>query len=89
MPFAEHNDMVKTIPSDRTDQPLCISVLPWRPRRNRPIPYTHCSKPLNDDDFLRAHWIAYFKYSRDTGRDYAGFLLEEHFTPRRVPPTPP
>jgi hypothetical protein len=31
MPFAEHNNMVKTIPSDRTDQPLRISVLPWRP----------------------------------------------------------
>ena len=42
------------------------------------------SKPLNDDDFLRAHWITYFKYSRDTGRDYARFLLEEHFAPRRV-----
>ena len=41
-------------------------------------------KPLNDDDFLRAHWISYFKYSRDTGRDYARFLLEEHFTPQRV-----
>jgi hypothetical protein len=23
--------------------------LPWRPRRDRPIPYTHCSKPLDDD----------------------------------------
>jgi len=31
MPFAEHNNMVKTIPSDRTDQPLRISVLPWGP----------------------------------------------------------
>src|SRR6266540_5594656 len=31
IPFAEHNNMVKTIPSDRTDQPLRISVLPWRP----------------------------------------------------------
>ena len=41
-------------------------------------------KPLNDDDFLRAHWISYFKYSRDTGRDYARFLLDEHFTPQRV-----
>jgi hypothetical protein len=42
------------------------------------------AKPLNDDDFLRAHWISYFKYSRDTGRDYARFLLDEHFTPQRV-----
>ena len=29
MPFAEHDNMVKTIPSDRTDQPLRIPVLPW------------------------------------------------------------
>jgi hypothetical protein len=49
MPFAEHDNMVKTIPSDRTDESLRISVLPWRPRRNRSIPDTHCSKPLDDD----------------------------------------
>jgi hypothetical protein len=49
IPFAEHNNMVKTISSDRTDQPLRISVLPWRPWRDRPISYTHCSKPLDDD----------------------------------------
>jgi len=42
------------------------------------------AKPLNDDDFLRAHWISYFKYSRDTGRDYARFLLDEHFTSQNV-----
>lgn len=42
------------------------------------------AKPLNDDDFLRAHWISYFQYSRDTGRDYAKFLLNEYFTPRNV-----
>lgn len=40
--------------------------------------------PLNDDDFLRALWIACFKYSRDTGRDYARFLLDKHFNPRNV-----
>jgi hypothetical protein len=58
MPSAEHNNMVKTIPSDRTDQPLCISVLPWRPRRNRPVPYAHCSKPLDDDIAIDAIPIA-------------------------------
>ena len=42
------------------------------------------SKPLNDDDFLRAHWTMYFKYSRKTGRDYIRFLLDEQFTPQRV-----
>lgn len=31
--------------------------------------------PLSDDDFLRAHWIAYFKYSRKSGSDYIKFLL--------------
>lgn len=42
------------------------------------------TKPLNDDDFLRAHWISHFKYSRDTGRDYAHFLLDEYFTPQNA-----
>ena len=42
------------------------------------------SKPLNDDEFLRAHWMMYFRYSRQTGRDYIKFLLEEQFTPQRV-----
>lgn len=42
------------------------------------------SKPLNDDDFLRAHWMMYFKFSRKTGRDYIKFLLEQRFTPQRV-----
>lgn len=40
--------------------------------------------PLNDDDFLRAHWIMYFKYSRKTGKDYIRFLLDEQFTPKQV-----
>ncbi len=41
-------------------------------------------KPLNDDEFLRAHWMMYFKFSRQTGRDYIKFLLEEQFAPQRV-----
>ncbi len=40
--------------------------------------------PLADDDFLRAHWIMYFKYSRKTGKDYIHFLLGEHFSSKRV-----
>ena len=42
------------------------------------------SKPLNDDDFLRAHWMMHFRYSRQIGRAYKNFLLEEQFTPQRV-----
>lgn len=30
---------------------------------------------LSDDDFLRAHWITYFSYSRKGGDDYIHFLL--------------
>jgi len=42
------------------------------------------ARPLNDDDFLRAHWIMYFMYSRKTGKDYIQFLLSEQFTPKKV-----
>lgn len=40
--------------------------------------------PLNDDDYLKAHWIMYFKYSRKTGDDYIHFLLDEQFSPKKV-----
>ena len=42
------------------------------------------SRPLNDDDFLQAHWTLYYKYSRKTGQDYIRFLLDQQFTPQRV-----
>ena len=40
--------------------------------------------PLNDDDFLRAHWVMYFKYSRVKGNDYIRFLLDDFFSPKSV-----
>lgn len=40
--------------------------------------------PLNDDDFLKAHWIMYFKYSRKAGDDYIHYLLDDYFSPKRV-----
>jgi len=33
--------------------------------------------PLSDDEFLRAHWILYFQYSRKKGDDYIKFLLNK------------
>ena len=33
--------------------------------------------PLSDDEFLRAHWISYFSYSRRKGDDYINFLLDK------------
>lgn len=41
-------------------------------------------KPLNDDDFLVAHWIMYFQYTRQKGDDYVKFLLGEKFTPKNI-----
>jgi hypothetical protein len=40
--------------------------------------------PLSDDDFLVAHWIMYFQYTRQKGDDYIRFLLEEKFTTQNV-----
>jgi len=40
--------------------------------------------PLNDDDFLKSHWILFFKYSRQKGNDYIRDLLEEKFTPKKI-----
>lgn len=42
------------------------------------------NNPLNDDDFLQAHWIMYFKYSRKRGDDYINFLLNDAFSPKKV-----
>ena len=41
-------------------------------------------RPLNDDDFLKAHWIMTFMYSRKRGDDYINFLLNEYFTPKNI-----
>lgn len=40
--------------------------------------------PLSDDDFLVAHWIMYFQYSREKGDEYIKFLLNNKFTPQNV-----
>lgn len=40
--------------------------------------------PLNDDEFLVAHWIMYFQYTRQKGDDYINFLLNEQFTPKNI-----
>ncbi len=40
--------------------------------------------PLNDDDFLMAHWIMTFKYTREVGKAYTKFLLGEKFSPQNI-----
>jgi hypothetical protein len=42
--LAEHDDMIKTFPSDRADQPFSMSILPWRSRRGWPVTNAHRAK---------------------------------------------
>src|ERR1035438_10280006 len=49
MPLAEHDNVVKTFPPDRTDRPFTISVLPRRSRRDWPIPNAHRPKAADED----------------------------------------
>src|ERR1700738_2111836 len=49
MPLAEHDNVVKTFPPDRTDRPFTNSILPRRSRRGRPIPNTHRPKAADED----------------------------------------
>ena len=39
---------------------------------------------LDDDDFLKDHWIMYFQYSRQKDNNYSKFLLDEEFSPQRI-----
>ncbi len=39
------------------------------------------SSPLDDEDFIKNHWIMYFEgYDRSEANVYANFLFNEHFT---------
>ena len=42
------------------------------------------SSPLDDDEFLKAHWIMSSTYARDEAQQFAAFLLNRHFTPDQV-----
>lgn len=41
-------------------------------------------KLMGDDEFLRNHWIMYFKYDRKESASYAKFLLNEKFTAKNA-----
>src|SRR5712675_3084119 len=47
--LAEHNNVVKALPSDRTDQPFGIFVLPRGAWRCRPVTNAHRSKSSDED----------------------------------------
>ena len=58
MALTKYDDVIKTFPSDRADQPLRISVLPGRPRRGRSIPYAHRGNAPDEDSAIRAVAVA-------------------------------
>lgn len=41
-------------------------------------------KALNDDEYLQAHWIIYYGYTRQAKNDYVTFLLNKQFTQKRI-----
>jgi uncharacterized protein with ParB-like and HNH nuclease domain len=41
-------------------------------------------KKLEDDNFLKDHWIMYFKYDRKESETYAKFLLNDYFTSKNL-----
>jgi hypothetical protein len=38
MGFAEDHDVIETFPTDRADEPLYVTVLPWLARCDRSVP---------------------------------------------------
>ena len=42
------------------------------------------NKPMDDDEFLKNHWIMYFKYDKSESASYAKFLLNKKFTSKNV-----
>src|SRR5271155_4292231 len=47
--LAEHNNVVKAFPADRTDQPFSISILPRRARRRRSIADAYRSESADEN----------------------------------------
>src|SRR5260221_4680453 len=50
VPLSEHNNVVKAFPSDRTDQPFGISILPRGARRRWSVASAHRSKSSDEDN---------------------------------------
>src|SRR5258708_39909122 len=49
VPLSEHNNVVKAFPSDRTDQPFGVSILPRGAWRRWSVANAHRSKSSDED----------------------------------------
>jgi hypothetical protein len=45
VPLPEYDDMIKTFPPDRANQPFRMAILPWRLWRGWPVANAHGTKP--------------------------------------------
>ena len=54
MRFAKYYQVVEAFPTDRADEPLYMTVLPWRARRDRSVPGAHGLEPSGDDGAVGA-----------------------------------
>lgn len=43
------------------------------------------NNPLKDDDYLQAHWIAYFGYQTKEENNFENSLLKKYFSRKRIP----
>ena len=66
MPLAEDDDMIKTLPPDRANQPFRMPILPWRPRRSWPVTNARSAKPP-DENFAVIIELYEAKYDKAVG----------------------
>jgi hypothetical protein len=59
MRLTKDNDLIQALATQRTDQAFGKTILPWRPRRNRPVTDTHCPEPSQKDVPIGAIVVAY------------------------------
>jgi len=93
MRLAEDNDMVEAITSDRADEPLRISILPWRAWRDRPIPNAHRPHALNEPGAVNtvpitdhvSRRIPPAKRLSDLLRNPFGGRMRGHSQPKKLP----
>ncbi len=49
VPLAKNDDMVKTFPPDRANQPFHMAILPWRLGCSWPVANAHGAKPPGEN----------------------------------------
>jgi hypothetical protein len=93
MLFAKDNNVIEALPPDRADDPLRISVLPWRPSRDRSITYAHCSNAPDERIAIRAipitnevsrRFVPATGFGQLTG-DPFGTRMRGHTEPQKLP----